>query len=43
MVNFYRSLVKFNDIAKAFRMAQQEVKKEFPHPYYWGAFILLGE
>lgn len=42
MVSFYRNLVKSNDIAKAFRIAQQEVKKEFPHPYYWGAFILLG-
>jgi len=26
----------------AFKKAQQELKKEFPEPYYWGAFIMIG-
>jgi CHAT domain-containing protein len=30
------------NIAKAFNKAQREVQKKYPHPYYWGAFILLG-
>jgi CHAT domain-containing protein len=30
------------NIAKAFKKAQLEVRKKYPHPYYWGAFTLLG-
>ncbi len=29
-------------ISTSFNKAQQEVRKKYPHPYYWGAFILLG-
>ena len=29
-------------ISIAFNKAQKEVRKKYPHPYYWGAFILLG-
>lgn len=29
-------------ISKAFNKAQIEVRKKYPHPYYWGAFTLLG-
>ena len=43
MVGFYRNLIKLKDLRKAFRVAQQELKVKFPHPHYWGAFILLGE
>jgi CHAT domain-containing protein len=30
------------NISVSFNKAQQEVRKKYPHPYYWGAFILLG-
>lgn len=30
------------NISKAFKKAQAEVRKKYPHPYYWGAFTLLG-
>ncbi|MGZ3931241.1 MAG: CHAT domain-containing protein, partial [Bacteroidia bacterium] len=30
------------NISKAFTNAQLEVRKKYPHPYYWGAFTLLG-
>lgn len=26
----------------AFQKAQEELRKEFPHPYYWAAFVMLG-
>ena len=45
MSEFYKewSLNPSHDfISKAFNKAQQEVRKKYPHPYYWGAFILLG-
>lgn len=30
------------NISKSFKKAQAEVRKKYPHPYYWGAFTLLG-
>jgi CHAT domain-containing protein len=30
------------NISTAFKKAQKEVRKKYPHPYYWGAFTLLG-
>lgn len=45
MSEFYKEWaldpVKEN-ITKAFKQAQSEVRKKYPHPYYWGAFTLLG-
>ena len=29
-------------ISSAFNKAQLDVRKKYPQPYYWGAFILLG-
>lgn len=26
----------------AFREAQEELRKKYPHPYYWAAFVMLG-
>ena len=28
---------------KAFKKAQQKIRKIYKHPYYWGAFIMLGK
>ena len=45
MTNFYRELKDSNITkAEAIRRAQQEVlqNEAFSHPYYWSAFILLG-
>lgn len=42
MVSFYKNLLQFNNLRKAFRKAQQQLKKKYPHPHFWGAFVLLG-
>lgn len=42
MVNFYRNITKTDDLRQAFRAAQQQLKKTYPHPHFWGAFVLLG-
>lgn len=41
MVNFYTN---FSQMSKdeALRQAQLKVKKQYPHPYYWAAFLLTG-
>jgi tetratricopeptide (TPR) repeat protein len=42
MSSFYANWMKTNDLRKAFRMAQEELRKEHPEAYYWGAFVLVG-
>lgn len=44
MTSFYSELLKVNATKRvAFRNAQLELRKEFPEPYYWGAFVMIGE
>lgn len=43
MVYFYDEWVKTGDKRASFRAAQEKIRKEFPDPYYWGAFVLIGE
>jgi CHAT domain-containing protein len=45
MTEFYKewSLNPTHEMmAPAFKKAQREVQKKYPEPYYWGAFVLLG-
>lgn len=45
MSEFYREWAMNpakENISKAFKKAQADVRKKYPHPYYWGAFTLLG-
>ncbi len=39
---FYQERMKRDDIHEAFRAAQQKLKEKYPHPFYWGAFIMVG-
>ncbi len=42
MTHFYKNLISMNyDVQSAFKVAQLELKKNFPEPYYWGAFVLI--
>lgn len=41
MTSFYEDLKKTNK-SEALRMAQLQIKKEYPHPYYWASFQLTG-
>jgi CHAT domain-containing protein len=39
---FYNNLSKGSDRALALRQAMQEVREQYPHPYYWAPFVVVG-
>jgi tetratricopeptide (TPR) repeat protein len=43
MEQFYTLLWGGASKAAALQQTQQAVRKFFPHPYYWGAFVLTGD
>lgn len=43
MVGFYEQWLKLGDKRAAFHAAQDQLRKDFPNPYFWGAFIMIGE
>lgn len=42
MTSFYENWLGGMEIHLAFEQAQHDLRVEFPHPFYWGAFLLLG-
>ena len=42
MITFYKKLTETKDIRSSFHFTQQEIKKKYQTPYYWGAFVLIG-
>jgi CHAT domain-containing protein len=42
MTNFYTFWLNGDTKLVAFRKAQQQLKLKFPYPYFWGAFVLVG-
>jgi CHAT domain-containing protein len=42
MISFYDNWTKTGNLYQSFKDAQLEVKKKYPDPYYWGAFVLNG-
>ncbi len=42
MTKFYENLLKGIEINKALKRAQDYIKKKYPAPFYWGAFIVLN-
>jgi CHAT domain-containing protein len=43
MVSFYSHWLKLNDKRRAFTLAQKEIRQKYTFPFYWGAFVLLGD
>ncbi|MBL7872230.1 MAG: CHAT domain-containing protein [Cyclobacteriaceae bacterium] len=42
MGTFYQRWNSQTSAREAFKQAQLAVRKKYPHPYFWGAFIMLG-
>lgn len=43
MTHFYAALQRGEEIHSALRSAQLTIKAENPHPYYWSAFVVIGD
>jgi hypothetical protein len=43
MTNFYTNLAKGGSKAKAFKQAQLQLMLKYKEPYYWGAFVMMGQ
>ena len=43
MTAFYKKWLSGKTKRQAFTEAQQELKAKYKHPYYWGAFVMVGE
>lgn len=43
MTLFYSRWLETGDKHGAFRYAQLELKKTFPDPYFWSAFVMIGD
>jgi CHAT domain-containing protein len=42
MERFYAHLETGIGPALAMRQAQTELRREYPHPYYWAPFLVIG-
>jgi CHAT domain-containing protein len=42
MISFYRNLKLGMSRVESLRAAQIELRRSFPHPYYWAPFVLMG-
>jgi CHAT domain-containing protein len=38
---FYENWMNGMDKSAALNAAQQTIMKTYPHPYYWGAFVMI--
>ena len=43
MTAFYSEWFKLKDKRQAFRQAQLNVMKKYADPFYWGAFVMVGD
>lgn len=43
MTGFYSQWMKQGEKLNSFRAAQLKLREQFPHPYYWGAFVMIGQ
>jgi CHAT domain-containing protein len=43
MSKFYSSWLKAGEKQHSFRDAQLSLREKFSHPYYWGAFVMVGK
>ena len=43
MRNFYANWIKLRNKQKAFKQAQLQLMTKYKEPYFWGAFVMIGQ
>ncbi len=43
MTSFYTNWTKSGNKLKAFKQAQLQLMAKYKEPYYWGAFVMMGQ
>lgn len=43
MRRFYQEIIQGQPLARALQQATKEIRQQFPHPYHWAPFLLVGE
>ena len=43
MILFYKKFLETKDKQAAFLHAQKTLREKYPHPYFWGAFVMTGD
>jgi CHAT domain-containing protein len=43
MIQFYQQYLKTKDKNASFIVAQKKIKEKYKHPYFWGAFVMVGK
>ena len=43
MKRFYRRQQAGSSKVQAMQEAMRELREEYPHPYYWAPFVLVGD
>jgi CHAT domain-containing protein len=43
MQTFYGHYAQGKSIREAYNLTRNEIKQKYPQPYYWGAFVLVGD
>ncbi|MCW5911464.1 MAG: CHAT domain-containing protein [Cyclobacteriaceae bacterium] len=43
IINFYRKWLATNDMRQSFTDAKKELRVEYPEPYYWAPFMMIGQ
>lgn len=43
MTTFYTNWIKLGNKQKAFKQAQLQLMTKYKEPYYWGAFVMMGQ
>jgi CHAT domain-containing protein len=43
MKNFYSAWLKLGNKHQAFKQAQVQLMRQYKEPFYWGAFVMMGQ